>query len=172
MISRREHLVNYAILIAFSLFALYPVVGVLTTALADPGTASGFSLSTDFHWANFRDAWNQGHFSQYLRSSVIVSVNSCASSWRRVAPSERRTAISISRLVARAMSKFAMFAQAMSSTSPVIANNMNNGPLASSAMSLWPLLPGVRTTCRSRKRANIESRMLRWSGASTSRMIG
>jgi raffinose/stachyose/melibiose transport system permease protein len=67
--------VNYAILIAFSLFALYPVVGVLTTALADPGTASGFSLSTDFHWANFRDAWNQGHFSHYLRSSVIVSLS-------------------------------------------------------------------------------------------------
>jgi raffinose/stachyose/melibiose transport system permease protein len=75
MISRREHLVNYAILIAFSLFALYPVVGVLTTALADPGTASGFSLSTDFHWSNFSAAWDQGHFSRYLRSSVIVSVS-------------------------------------------------------------------------------------------------
>ena len=43
-------LLNYAILIVFSLFALYPVVGVLTTALADPGTASGFRLSTDFHF--------------------------------------------------------------------------------------------------------------------------
>jgi raffinose/stachyose/melibiose transport system permease protein len=74
MISRREHLVNYAILIAFSLFALYPVVGVLTTALTDPGTASGFSLSTDFHFSNFSAAWDQGHFSHYLRSSVIVSV--------------------------------------------------------------------------------------------------
>ena len=75
MISRREHLLNYAILIVFSLFALYPVVGVLTTALADPGTASGFRLSTDFHWANFSDAWDQGHFSQYLRSSAIVAVS-------------------------------------------------------------------------------------------------
>jgi raffinose/stachyose/melibiose transport system permease protein len=73
MISRRESLVNYAILIAFSLFALYPVVGVLTTALADPGTASGFRLSTDFHWSNFSDAWAQGHFSQYLRSSAWVA---------------------------------------------------------------------------------------------------
>ncbi len=60
MISRRETLLNYAILILFSLFALYPVVGVLTTALADPGTASGFRLSTDFHWSNFSDAWFRG----------------------------------------------------------------------------------------------------------------
>jgi len=75
MTSRRESLLNYGILILFSLFALYPIVGVLTTALADPGTASGFRLSTDFHWSNFSDAWSQGHFSQYLRSSVIVAVS-------------------------------------------------------------------------------------------------
>ena len=36
MTSRRESLLNYGILILFSLFALYPIVGVLTTALADP----------------------------------------------------------------------------------------------------------------------------------------
>src|SRR5262249_25471469 len=75
LIARRERLLNYAILIVFSAFALYPVVGVLTTALANPGTASGFSLSTDFHWANFSAAWDQGHFSHYLRSSAIVSVS-------------------------------------------------------------------------------------------------
>jgi len=74
VIGRGERMLNYAILVVFSAFALYPAVGVLTTALADPGTASGFRLSTDFHFANFSDAWSQGHFSQYLRSSVLVAV--------------------------------------------------------------------------------------------------
>ena len=74
MIARRERLLNYAILILFSLIALYPVVGVISTALGPPGSAGRFQLSTDLHFANFSDAWTQGHFSQYLRSSVIVAV--------------------------------------------------------------------------------------------------
>ena len=89
MIARREQLLNYAILIVFSLFALYPIVGVLSTALADPGTSSGFRLSTDFHCSNFSDAWTQGHFSQYLRSSVIVAVSVVSS--RRCSRSSRAT---------------------------------------------------------------------------------
>ncbi len=75
MIARREQLVNYAILITFSLIALYPVVGILSTALSPPGSSAGFHLSTDLHFSNFSEAWTQGHFSQYLRSSAIVAVS-------------------------------------------------------------------------------------------------
>jgi raffinose/stachyose/melibiose transport system permease protein len=74
LINRREHVLNYAILIAFSLFALYPIVGVLTTALQAPGEVASFGQPNGLHFANFAKAWDDGHFSQYLRSSVIVAV--------------------------------------------------------------------------------------------------
>jgi ABC-type maltose transport system permease subunit len=75
LIDRREQLVNYAILGFFSLVALYPIVGILSTALSAPGSSAGFHLSTDLHFSNFSEAWTQGHFSQYLRSSAIVAVS-------------------------------------------------------------------------------------------------
>jgi raffinose/stachyose/melibiose transport system permease protein len=66
--------VNYAILIVFSLIALYPIVGIVSTALAAPGSSAGFHFSTDLHFSNFSNAWQQGHFSRYLRSSAIVAI--------------------------------------------------------------------------------------------------
>jgi raffinose/stachyose/melibiose transport system permease protein len=74
VIARRERLVNYGILVFFSLVALYPVVGILSTALGPPGSGGSFRLSTDLHFSNFSEAWTQGHFSQYLRSSAIVAI--------------------------------------------------------------------------------------------------
>jgi hypothetical protein len=107
-----------------------------------------------------------------IAASTSDSVSSCPTSCLRVAPSERRTAISISRPVARAISRLAMLAQAMRSTSPVIAKSMNSGPPASSPMSLCPLLPSLTATAFSLNCASTESRMFCCSGASTSRMIG
>ena len=75
MIGRREQALNYAILGFFSLVALYPVVGILLTALAPPGELAGFGMPSSLRWENFREAWSQGHFGQYLRSSVIVAVS-------------------------------------------------------------------------------------------------
>jgi len=74
LITRREQAVNYAILVVFALIALYPIVGVLLTALG-PANASSFTIPSSLHFSNFSDAWKQGHFSQYLRSSVIVAVS-------------------------------------------------------------------------------------------------
>jgi len=74
VISRREQALNYAILGLFALIALYPVFGVLMTALG-PSNTSGFGIPSSLHFGNFKDAWVQGHFSQYLRSSVIVAVS-------------------------------------------------------------------------------------------------
>ena len=75
MIARREQVVNYVVLAVFSLVALYPVLGILSTALGAPGESAGFHLPSGLHFSNFSDAWTQGHFSSYLRSSAIVAVS-------------------------------------------------------------------------------------------------
>ena len=80
MIGRREQALNYAILVFFSAIALYPIVGIVLTALAPPGELVGFGLPSSLHFANFRDAWDEGHFATYLRSSVIVAVAVVATS--------------------------------------------------------------------------------------------
>ena len=74
MIGRREQALNYAILLLFSLIALYPILGIVLTALAPPGELAGFGLPSSLHFENFSNAWDEGHFSTYLRSSVIVAV--------------------------------------------------------------------------------------------------
>ncbi|HEY0415846.1 MAG TPA: carbohydrate ABC transporter permease [Gaiellaceae bacterium] len=74
MTSRTERIANYTLLTLFSLIALYPIVAVLMVALHNPNDAlTGLSVPThpDFH--NFTRAWSTAHFSQYFKSSVIVS---------------------------------------------------------------------------------------------------
>ncbi|MBB5792028.1 carbohydrate ABC transporter permease [Jiangella mangrovi] len=70
MISRGERLGNYAVLALFAVIAVYPVLLILQTALSNDQIGGGGS----FHWENFADAWDQGHFGSYLRTSVIVAV--------------------------------------------------------------------------------------------------
>ena len=74
MIARREVVLNYAILGVFSVIALYPIAGIVLTALAPPGELVGFGIPSSIHLDNFRNAWTEGHFGTYLRSSVIVAV--------------------------------------------------------------------------------------------------
>jgi raffinose/stachyose/melibiose transport system permease protein len=74
MTSRREQAVAYAILGAFSLFALAPIVGIVFTALQDPNGVSTFGAFDGLHFGNFADAWDEGHFGTYLKSSAIVTV--------------------------------------------------------------------------------------------------
>ena len=59
----------------FSLIALYPIVGILLTALAPEGELASFGAPSGIALGNFADAWDQGHFATYLRSSVIVAVS-------------------------------------------------------------------------------------------------
>jgi raffinose/stachyose/melibiose transport system permease protein len=75
MIGRREQALNYVILGFFSLLALYPVAGILFTALSPPGELSTFGVPTHLEFSNFSHAWTQGHFATYLRSSTIVAVS-------------------------------------------------------------------------------------------------
>jgi hypothetical protein len=55
-----------------------------------------------------------------------LSVSNCATSWRRLAPRAARTATSRRRACPRASSRFATFAQAMSSTSVTAPNRVTN----------------------------------------------
>ncbi|MGH3099087.1 MAG: carbohydrate ABC transporter permease [Streptosporangiales bacterium] len=74
-VSAVERTLTYAILVLFAVIALFPLVGILTTAVSPPEQASGgFSLPTELHLSNFVHAWHQGHFGRYLLNSVIVAV--------------------------------------------------------------------------------------------------
>jgi len=75
VIGRREQALNYAVLGVFSLIALYPIVGILLTALAPEGELASFGAPSGIALGNFADAWDQGHFATYLRSSAIVAVS-------------------------------------------------------------------------------------------------
>lgn len=74
MTSQREQALTYTILGVFSIVALFPIVGILLTAVQDPNGIATFGTFDGIHPGNFKDAWEQGNFGTYLRSSVIVSV--------------------------------------------------------------------------------------------------
>ncbi len=68
--------VSYLVLILFALIAVVPLIGVLISAVTPAGDPQGgFRLPSQFAWQNFADAWDRGHFSSYLLSSVIVTVS-------------------------------------------------------------------------------------------------
>ena len=75
MTSRRDVSITYAVLGVFSLIALLPVVGIVLTALQDPGGLATFGSFDGVHLGNFADAWREGNFGSYLKSSVIVAVS-------------------------------------------------------------------------------------------------
>ncbi|WP_018155002.1 carbohydrate ABC transporter permease [Demetria terragena] len=65
-VKRTERAMNYAILVAFAITALFPIVMILVSAFqADGDSSGGFS--------NFQDAWEIGRFSEYLKNSLMVS---------------------------------------------------------------------------------------------------
>lgn len=76
MISRRERLTTYAILVAFSALAVVPLVGVVLSAVTPQSQASpSFTWPRRVDFGNFSVAWSQGHFATYLGSSVLVAVS-------------------------------------------------------------------------------------------------
>jgi raffinose/stachyose/melibiose transport system permease protein len=74
MTSRNEQAFGYVILGVFSLIALFPIAGIVLTALQDPGGGASFGSFDGLHFGNFADAWREGNFGSYLKSSVIVAV--------------------------------------------------------------------------------------------------
>ncbi len=66
----------YLLLTIFLLLAIIPFVTIALTALKgrDELVRGAFSLPEVWRWSNYAEAWNQGRFSQYSLSSVIVVV--------------------------------------------------------------------------------------------------
>jgi raffinose/stachyose/melibiose transport system permease protein len=74
--SRTQVALNYALLVACSAIAIYPLVGVVLASLypSGPGVSpSGFALPPTFQWHNYVEAWQQGGFATSFTTSVIVA---------------------------------------------------------------------------------------------------
>src|SRR5699024_10091507 len=65
--SRAETAMNYLLLVVVCAFALGPIVVVLVTSLQPPLGETGIA------WGNYAEAWSQGSFARYLRTSALVS---------------------------------------------------------------------------------------------------
>jgi raffinose/stachyose/melibiose transport system permease protein len=74
MTNQREQYLTYLLLGVFALIALVPIAGILLTALQDRESLSTFGTPSGLNFDNFADAWREGNFGDYLRSSVIVAV--------------------------------------------------------------------------------------------------
>jgi raffinose/stachyose/melibiose transport system permease protein len=74
MTVRREQYFTYLLLGVFSLIALVPIAGIILTALQKQGGLESFGHFDGLHVSNFGDAWSEGHFADYLKSSLIVVV--------------------------------------------------------------------------------------------------
>jgi raffinose/stachyose/melibiose transport system permease protein len=73
-VSRRELLVNYAVLALFAIIVLYPIASILLLALHgldDP--VGGFSLPEPISFESFSRAWRDGGFDHGLVNSFIVA---------------------------------------------------------------------------------------------------
>ncbi|MGI8459670.1 MAG: carbohydrate ABC transporter permease [Propionibacteriaceae bacterium] len=67
---------NYLVLIVFSLFAVVPLIGVVLSAVTPAGDPQGgIRIPSSLAIGNFAEAWNRGHFSRYLLSSLLVTVS-------------------------------------------------------------------------------------------------
>lgn len=74
MISRSERLLTHGVLALFAAAVVIPMLAIVVAALHSPGELmSGFSLPSSLSFDTFRQAWETGHFSTYMRSSVIVT---------------------------------------------------------------------------------------------------
>lgn len=72
---RFERIATYAILTAFSVVAVYPVLSIVLLALHQPNEpVTGFSVPQDPTLENFARAWTEGRFAEALLTSTIVAV--------------------------------------------------------------------------------------------------
>jgi len=72
-VTTSSRLSRTGILLALMLFAIVPLLSMLTTALAEPGTTpAGLSWPAHPHWHNFVDAWSAANFLALFRSSALI----------------------------------------------------------------------------------------------------
>jgi raffinose/stachyose/melibiose transport system permease protein len=74
--STAEKTASYLVLVAFALFALVPLAGVMLSALT-PSTENhgAFAVPSRIDLGNFGTAWTEGSFGSYMLSSILVTVS-------------------------------------------------------------------------------------------------
>ncbi|SDT57324.1 carbohydrate ABC transporter permease [Jiangella sp. DSM 45060] len=65
---------RHAVLVAFAVVFLTPFAGIVLAAFQDGAGAGGFALPEHWTLDNFAEAWEQGHFADLIRSSLIIAV--------------------------------------------------------------------------------------------------
>jgi raffinose/stachyose/melibiose transport system permease protein len=71
-----DRFMTYLILMVFSVIAIVPMALIILEAMHPAGELqSGFSFPESLNLDTFRQAWNVGHFGDYLISSLIVAVS-------------------------------------------------------------------------------------------------
>ncbi len=70
---RRERITRVLLLACLMLFAIIPLLSMLTAALAPQGSnPPGLSWPAHPHWANFEAAWNAANLLALFQSSVLI----------------------------------------------------------------------------------------------------
>jgi raffinose/stachyose/melibiose transport system permease protein len=73
---RREQLLSYAVLGAFAVLALYPILSIVLLAFHERSDlVTGFSIPDHLSFDTFEQAWNLGGFSRGLVNSFIVAAS-------------------------------------------------------------------------------------------------
>ena len=68
-----QRVTRFGILLVLMLFAVVPLLSMLSTALAAPGsTPQGLAWPSHPHWHNFVDAWNAAKFLALFRSGALI----------------------------------------------------------------------------------------------------
>lgn len=70
MTRRSETVINYFVLLLFTVVVMLPVVWTLLAALSPEQNGSP---STDLQWGNFADAWTRGALGQALLASIVIT---------------------------------------------------------------------------------------------------
>ena len=73
-VTRREQLISYAVLGAFCVVVIYPVLSIVLLAFHKRSDlVTGFSIPDSLDFSTFREAWEQGNFDRGLVNSFIVA---------------------------------------------------------------------------------------------------
>ena len=74
MLSRTERIVGLAVLVLAAVVTLYPLIALVTTALAPSSSSGGLSFGGHPSLRGFSYAWQAGDFSRYMLNTAIVTV--------------------------------------------------------------------------------------------------
>jgi raffinose/stachyose/melibiose transport system permease protein len=73
---RREQLLSYAVLGAFAVLAIYPILSIVLLAFHERSDlVTGFSIPDGLSFATFEEAWEVGGFNRGLLNSFIVAAS-------------------------------------------------------------------------------------------------